>query len=495
MALLDEVDFGNEAGDDIEASDITDLFVEQLSFDSYLNFDNKIKLITGKKGVGKSLLLQWLNLKFNKKSDNVIIIKCRGADLTRNEFNLKNEIKSPNDYIKDWMIRLSAIANRAIAQLIKFPLNDDQLTLLETSELQGYKQKNLFSCLLSRFKVKIDKLPIEIDYEPKAVQNELEILKRNPNKKIVFLIDDLDATFQNNMDELLSLSTFFTACRYLSQDVKDVFFRITLRTDVWPLIRRYDEALDKIDQYVEEIVWTVQDFRTLLSKRIQKELKRRGQNYVQRTYQTEEEFQEFIISQAFVNKMDWGEFGHYTYRVLFTLSYKRPRWAIQLCKLAQIAAKKRKDEKIDKIHIDLIWGEYGNKRIADLVSEHKHQCSSVNELINAFRGSERLLTRDELIKTINNKIIAHLNVMIDGNKVNSPLEIGYFLYRIGFFVGRSDDANNYEHYSFDQLPDLLTNRTNDDFKLKWEIHPCYREALDIKKIDKYNRIKRGYIRE
>jgi hypothetical protein len=49
----------------------------------------------------------------------------------------------------------------------------------------------------------------------------------------------------------------------------------------------------------------------------------------------------------------------------------------------------------------------------------------------------------------------------------------------------------YEHYNFSDMPDFLTSRTNEDFGVNWEIHPCYREALDIQKVNWAQRVKRG----
>ena len=75
--------------------------------------------------------------------------------------------------------------------------------------------------------------------------------------------------------------------------------------------------------------------------------------------------------------------------------------------------------------------------------------------------------------------------MIDGKRVRDQISIARFLYRIGFLVARSENADgSYEHYRFDQMPDFLSARTNEDFGVKWEIHPCYREALDIQKLNK-----------
>src|ERR1039458_6170514 len=73
------------------------------------------------------------------------------------------------------------------------------------------------------------------------VKNEIELLKRVRDRKVWIIIDDLDATFQNTSPESLSLATFFSACRYLVQDVKGLFIRASVRTDVWALLRRYED--------------------------------------------------------------------------------------------------------------------------------------------------------------------------------------------------------------------------------------------------------------
>ena len=119
----------------------------------------------------------------------------------------------------------------------------------------------------------------------------------------------------------------------------------------------------------------------------------------------------------------------------------------------------------------------------------------VEELLNAFRGCERLLARGDLLKWITNRICTHIGPNIEGPGTRSAIEIARFLYRMGFIVARSEAPNgDYEHYRFDQMPDFLSARTDEDFGVKWEIHPCYREALDIKKLDKSHYERFGQLR-
>jgi hypothetical protein len=78
--------------------------------------------------------------------------------------------------------------------------------------------------------------------------------------------------------------------------------------------------------------------------------------------------------------------------------------------------------------------------------------------------------------------------VIEGTASKQPLEIAHFLYRVGFIVARAEGKDDdYEHYHFSDMPDFLSSRTNQDFGAIWEIHPCYREALDIVKLNRYQK--------
>lgn len=501
--ILEYVDFGNEAGDDVSAEELVSYFVEQDTFAKFLKPSNKFLIAHARKGVGKSTLLQWIGYKQTQIDPDAIVIKCRGADLVRSKFKLSAPLSDPNEHIRDWMVRLCALINRELAQTLKLALTDDSITLVENAELEGYKSRNLVGCLLDRFQSILDKgTPTK-----QTIKDEIAILKRVQNRKVWILIDDLDATYQNTSAEAVALGTFFSACRYMIQDMQDITIRVTMRTDVWAMIRKSDEALDKVEQYAHEILWSQRDFLQLLALRIEASLRAleiplpKVPAHVQ-----ESDAQERLLELVFVPKMEWGaeyrsaDFGAHkvapTYKVLYTVSYERPRWAIQLCKLAQGSALRRGATHIGKIHLDEIWGEYGAKRIADLVAEHKHQCAQVEELLNGFRGANRQMERDELFAWINNRISNHMAPMIEGKSVRTPKEIARFLYRLGFILARSDRQDgSYEHYRFDQMPDFFTSRTDDDFGLKWEIHPCYREALDIKKLnqshkERFSRMRR-----
>ena len=485
------IDFGNEAGDDISSEELLPMFVEQQITRKFLSDKNKFLLATAKKGVGKSALIKWLEAKIPCQHDaeKSIVISLKGSDLVRSSFGLTEKLTNPNDNIRDWMVRICTIINRNIGAHLKFALDDDAISLVESSEIDGFKSRNIMSALCERF---IKLLPKRLDHKKLPISNEIELLKRMSKYPVWVLVDDLDATYQRTESENLELSTFFSACRRIAADMKGICIRATMRTDVWAMIRRYDESLDKVSQYVTDITWNESDFRELLYKRIYNQLCDNNYTFHSPSYSvSEEEKQEYVINTIFENKFEWGDGERMPYKILYTLSYHRPRWAIQLCKLAQEKALNDNRKTINKQDLYAIWGGYGLNRISDIVAEHRHQCSRIEELVSGFRGAERKMTRENLLQWIKNRITNHLTVDIEGKSVRDPLKIANFLYRIGFIVARTD-SEYYEHYDFSQMPDFLESKTNNDFGVVWEIHPCYREALDIQKLNKFQRDQRNW---
>jgi hypothetical protein len=486
--ILKKIDFGNETADDADMQELLSYFVEQQYFQHFIDPKFRFRIATARKGVGKSALNRWAAHAVSQREPDALVISCRGADLSGIRTPFESELRSPNDYIRNWMIKICALANRHLASRLNIALKDDSITLIETAELDGFRSKNFIGCLIDRLNTLLPGKSIT----KKAASDEVALFRRSKRPPLWLFVDDLDATFQNTLKENIEIGTFFSACRYLSRDIGEVYLRATMRTDVWAIVRRYDESLDKVEQYVHEITWPINEFKKLLYMRIKGQCDKFGINPIPRGEMLSDyKKQGLYLDLVFVPRMTWGNKEQETFRIIHTLSYERPRWAIQLCKLAKETAIADRQDRILKANIDEVWGEYGAKRIKDLVAEHKHQCPQIEELLNGFRGCERLLTRDALFKWINNRILQHMRPTIEGDIVNNPRNVAHFLYRVGFLIARSEqDTESYEHYHHSEMPDFLTARTDEDFNVKWEIHPCYREALDIKKLDQSHR--RGF---
>ena len=137
MNFLEGLDFGNEAGDDVDAEEFLEYFVEQASFHRFLSPQKKLLVAAARKGIGKSALLKWAAFKIQSQDPDAIVITTRGVDLVRSGFGLTDELKDPNDYSRDWMIRLCALINRRLALRLNVALTDDKITLVEAAELDA----------------------------------------------------------------------------------------------------------------------------------------------------------------------------------------------------------------------------------------------------------------------------------------------------------------------------------------------------------------------
>ena len=288
-------------------------------------------------------------------------------------------------------------------------------------------------------------------------------------------IDDIDATFLNTDAERLKASTFFSACRNLIGSVSGLNIRASVRTDVWAILRQYDEALDKCEQYMLDLRWSTEDSGKILANKIT--------SFFQRT-KGEVPVTKPITQEIFHEPFYWGPRALEAFRPIHILSAGRPRWATQLCRLAGKNAFQLQRRRIGMSDIRFVMKPYGQSRLSDLYKEHRHQCSQLEVIVESFAGAASLFTTDELLGRIRTQIIERFGMPVLDQTDIEPRElaVAHFLFRVGFINARDDQAKGGEtlHFiRFEDRPNLLKGRQNLDDKLPWEVHPAYRAVLGI----------------
>ena len=157
LDFYDENLFGNEAGEDEDPEVLSSYFITKDKFNKFLSPSRSFGIVRARKGMGKSSLLSKLAFDISKTDPNAIVISVTGADLLSfGHFEGQDHLKLQNE----WKKSLSARINHELGSKIGFAWTDDQMALVEASELVGYKGKNLIGSLLGRIKSK--KIPIEI---------------------------------------------------------------------------------------------------------------------------------------------------------------------------------------------------------------------------------------------------------------------------------------------------------------------------------------------
>jgi hypothetical protein len=474
--------WGNEAAEDENPSVLASYFVPQDLFSDFYDAQNTLSIARARKGLGKSALLRHCAYTTAQRESQVVI-QLKGADLVAAR---TQRASTPEQHIYDWEQRMCHAINRELGARLGLALTDDAMLLVETAELAGFKERNLIGALLNRLTIKF--AGIGIKHATPADHKALLQRVSEGAGNVWLFIDDIDATFRRSPEETLRLSTFFSACRDLARSFRGVNIRTCVRTDVWASIRRTDEALDKCEQYIFDITWTIRQTGELLAGRIRSYLahtgrladaatatpvlRRRGDPALDNAH---------LLGVVFPPVFKWGPYFATPHRIVHTFSAGRPRWAAQLCRMAGREAIRGKDKhnKIKLGHIKVILEGYGRHRLDDLVREHRHQCPEVAALANAFYRQRSTYTTTELIELIQRHVRSSKGLQVDGMDVSDPLALCSFLFRIGFFVARVPVGKQFEHFTFEDNPDFIGPDLVVVPELRWDIHPAFLAALGL----------------
>lgn len=481
--LLNSELFGNEAGEDEDKKRLNEYYLEKEKNKVFHNPNRKLGFVRARKGVGKSALLNYSAYQVEKKYKNDIVINIKASELIA-LYECNNY--QPLQYTNCWQQRICLRILNEIAKKIKFAASDDSMKIIENAEIMGYKGKNIVSALSNRIAINLDKKIIDKKDNDKEISNGFELLKRystEKNQKVWLFVDDIDATFINSENNMIIVGTFFTACRYLANSVDGLNIRASVRTDVWTILRNFDEALDKCEQYMIDLVWSTRDTGEILYNKLYTyfskqypELSLGEKNFRNNASQNE------VFNLVFNGPVQWGNNKVIPYRSIHILGAGRPRWAAQLCKIAAEDAYEKQRNKISTGNINYAMSEYGKYRMGDLYKEHKHQCESLEMIIEVFRNGKRAYNTEELVNLIKERLIdTGKNIMIDGLPEScNEMRIGKFLYRIGFITLRNDEYNKALGLTrYEDDPYLFSDYNMDNSQI-WEIHPAYRTILKIR---------------
>lgn len=363
------------------------------------------------------------------------------------------------------------------------------MTLVEEAEQNGFRSRGFIGSIIDRLtgSAKVGGVGVEVPSRKRPTVTSVSGAVRRRAKDVPgvwLLIDDLDKNFENTRLQRIKIASFFDAVREMNRAVPELRIRAAIRPNVWTTIKMEFESLSHVEQYVHDLRWTEDDSRRLVARRIEGYLRRNNMWEAAESSISEygADKEKALISLAFESPMRWGGGVRPPHVIVFTLSMHRPRWMIELCKVAATRAERSKHSRI--MHDDLTGdlSEFGNRRIQDTVAEFKSQCGQIEELISAFAREPEQLTTSQLLQLIENKILTHLEPRIAGVPGQpKAVHVAAFLYEIGFFFGRRDYLNGtYQHVTYADLPSVFRSRSDPDAGLTWEIHPVFRQRLEMR---------------
>lgn len=479
--------FGNDAAED-EVEDVFQAYaVERDEVAAFSDSTRRFCVVRAYKGEGKSALLRLAASRIAAETKDPTLIREQAS-----AFPLADPGEDFASAVREWKRALLKRVANEVGSRIGFAWTDDAMSLVEEAERQGFKEKSLLSAIIERVpltgKAPLPGLDLELVAKKLGSPDPVATVQRwlKGREPVWLFVDDVDQNFRNTPANKTRVAAFFVACRELTNVVQELKIRAAVRPNVWTIIKMEFEALSHIEQYITGIAWSEDAHRRLLAKRVEGYLRRTRQwdAFAEDLPSDQGERDKALIRLVFQDPVEWGKGGtkRPPHVMLHTLSKHRPRWLVELCKVAAKRASGRVAAVVDRSDVLSELDAFGKRRVEDAIAEFRSQCPEIGELLAAFNREREEYSTDELLDVIKRKILEHLKPVIAGVIGPArPLDVAAFLFEIGFIFGRRDFSDgSYEHISFSERPTLLRARTGVDDGVRWEIHPVFRQALEIR---------------
>jgi hypothetical protein len=463
--------FGNDAAEDEDEDVFFSYALERPELQPFLDHGRKLCIVRAYKGEGKSALIRLA--KQQLLGEAFIVVATKASQISPSDISTTDT----DPWVRAWKRALLQRVAQEVGTTIGMAWGDDGMSLVEEAEKAGFKKRSIVSAIVERIKAA---LPVEKALPTAADPSKLVQRWASGKGELWILVDDTDENFVNDKVWKAKVASMFLAARDIIGMIPEARLRLTIRPNTWATIAREFEALSKVEQYNIDLRWDEASLVDMLGARI------RG--YIQRTNQWDEVDKTKrqaadLIGLAFESPVEWSHRRKPMHVPLITLARRRPRWLVELCREAGKAAKRQQHDRAKLADVTQCLEEFGKRRISDTVAEFSPQCPQIAELIAAFSRQQEEYSTDELLKTIDRRILPHLTPVIAG-VAGTPraVEVAAFLFQIGFLSARRtlDADGHYEHISFSDQPDLLRTRTNLDDGVRWEIHPVFRQALQLR---------------
>lgn len=453
--------FGHEAAEDEDIERLKSYYFKGKVYSQVAN-NIPIRVLVGHKGIGKSALFQVAMSEQTQEGKLTLLIKPDDiAGIGENETDFLK-------LIREWKAGISEIIARKA--LISFGL------LYEgwRGRLNTYGGQ-LVDFLQETFRAENH---ANLSQAKKAIINEF--LKTG---RIFVYLDDLDRGWQGSRTDIRKISALLNAIRDLASECKGLAFRVSLRADVYYLVRTSDESTDKIEGSVVWYSWTNHEILALLAKRVDQFL--HGES------KSAEELMKLnqpllagrlneVIEPVFNGKGKWNKIP--TYRMMMSLIRKRPRDLVKLCTLAAKHAGSENNSLIDTADFSSIFEEYSQGRLQDTINEYRSELPDIERLLFGMKPSRvekkasqgYVYTTASLLSKIKN-IQNNKTFSFYGNRPADTKDLAAFMYKINFLTARKDKGDLIERRYFEESRYLSHKFV--DFGFDWEIHPAYRWAL------------------
>ena len=460
--------FGYEDAESEDMGRLKEYFFKNSTYER-VKADLPIRILVGHKGTGKSALFKVAMSEDREDGNLPIMIRPDDiAELGRSDENFLLKVKQ-------WKYGLTKIIGEKVLE--EFNVNP----AVYSSKLGQFGLK-ILGFLSDTFLDIQDHVSLDAS-QTKMFNNFLK------SHKILVYIDDLDRGWEGKKDDINRISALLSSIRDLTNDNPGLQFKVSLRSDVYYLVRTSDESTDKIDGNVVWCRWTNQEILALLIKRVRSfmgdtvdESKLLGAP--QRHIST---LLDDVIEHKFYCWKGKDEVP--TYQVLMSMIRKRPRDIVKLCSMAAREAWDHHASKITSDHFSAVFEDFSQGRMQDTINEYRSELANIDDLLFGMRPTRKerdagkgfIYTTAELTKKLSN-LKLNKNFTFKSGRPSTPEELINFMYKINFLNARKtlEDGKLLRKY-FEENRYLMAGTVN--FGFDWEVHLAFRWALQPDGID------------
>lgn len=457
--------FGDLAAEDEKRERFSSYFIKTDVYKKIHNF-LPIRMLVAHKGIGKSAVFRMSYLENQK--NNVLSIWVKPDDIL-GIANAGDEA-DPLEMIRQWKSGLEELLVEKVISNFDISKDNDVVNLISRKGLK----------LTERIGMIVKKVQDVVDVD--AIKKSI-VDKYLENHKIVIYIDDLDRAWNGSKQNIYRISALLNAVRDMCNETDELCFRISLRSDVYYLVRTADESTDKIDGNVLWLTWTEHELLALLVRRVQsyfgndiseEELLAMDQKQMS-TYLND------IMADTFEGA---GKWNNRPIRYIFlSLIRRRPRDLINLCTLAARNANAKGRNLIITEDWEEVFEQYSSSRLQDTINEHKYELPDIERLLLGMKPSHEMkktekpfvYNKDRLLRKIEG-IMQNGKLYFENNKECTVDELIAFMYKINFLNARKDVTGGFIDRKYFEENKYITSKSV-DFGYDWEVHPAFRWAL------------------
>lgn len=457
--------FGDLAAEDEKKERFSAYFIKTDVYEKIHNF-LPIRILVAHKGIGKSAVFQMSYLENLK--NNVLSIWVKPDDIL-SIANTENET-DPLEMIRQWKSGLEKLLVEKVISNFNISKDSDIINQISSNGLKLTEK-------IGKIVKKVQDI-VDVDEIKKSVADQY--LK---DHKIVIYVDDLDRAWNGSKQNIYRISALLNAVRDMCNESTELCFRISLRSDVYYLVRTADESTDKIDGNVLWLTWTEHELLALLVKRVQTYFNNDipEKDLLDMEQQEMSTYLDVIMEDTFEGAGKWNK---RPIRYIFlSLIRRRPRDLINLCTLAARNANTKDGNLIVTEDWEEVFEQYSSSRLQDTINEHKYELPDIERLLLGMKPSHEMkktekpfvYDKDRLIRKIKG-IMQNGKFCFANNKECTVEELIAFMYKINFLNARKDLAGGFiDRKYFEDNKYIIANSV--DFGYDWEVHPAFRWAL------------------